>query len=143
MVIRLEAVQRRLARLEEILSTLSGLDYDPSQADKAWNVERGLQLAAECVFDVGNHLLSAHFGTAADGYEQILDALAQRGVIDDALRADLAGLGGFRNVLVHGYLELDPDRVRDAHQLAPRVFSEYRVQVERWIDEHYGFNRPA
>lgn len=138
MPVRLEAVRRRLTRLEEILSDLVALDYDPGDPRKAWSVERGLQLAAECVFDVGNHLLSGHFGAAAEGYEQILDALEQRGVIDATLRAELSGLGGFRNILVHGYLDLDPDRVRDAHEKVPRVFSRYRLQIDAWLAEHYG-----
>jgi len=133
MVLRTEAVRRRLTRLEEIQSTLAGLDYKPNSPESAWAVERGLHLAAECVFDIGNHILSAGFGTSIDGYELILDALAERGVIEKELRLNLAGFGGFRNILVHGYLDLDPERVQDAHEKAPKLFSLYRLQIERWM----------
>lgn len=59
MVLRTEAVRRRLTRLEEIQTTLAALDYEPSSPESAWAVERGLHLAAECIFDIGNHILSA------------------------------------------------------------------------------------
>ncbi|MGH7820581.1 MAG: DUF86 domain-containing protein, partial [Candidatus Binatia bacterium] len=66
-----------------------------------WARERGLQLAAELLFDVGNHVLTAHFGVSAKDYEDVLEQLAAQGVIDTALRERFRGLGGFRNILVH------------------------------------------
>ncbi|MBI1818212.1 MAG: DUF86 domain-containing protein [Deltaproteobacteria bacterium] len=60
-----------------------------------------LQLGAEIIFDIGNHILSAYFGTSAQDYEDILPQLATRGVIPEALHQRLKGLGGFRNILVH------------------------------------------
>jgi uncharacterized protein YutE (UPF0331/DUF86 family) len=134
MVLRPEAIRRRLVRLEEVISRLGELDYDPSDFHSAWQVERGLQLAAEILFDVGNHVLSAHFGVVAEDYEDILDKLAGEGVMSDRLRSDLAGLGGFRNVLVHGYLELDIETVAAAHRDAPRHFSRFRLEVEEWLE---------
>lgn len=134
MVLRPEAVRRRLVRLEEVISRLGELEYDPSDFHSAWQVERGLQLAAEILFDVGNHVLSAHFGVVAEDYEDILDKLAAEGVMSDELQSDLAGLGGFRNVLVHGYLELDTETVAASHRAAPRQFSRFRLEVEEWLE---------
>ena len=94
MVLRAEAVRRRLTRLEEVLSRLGELRYEAADFRSAWQVERGLQLAAEIVFDVGNHILSAHFGVVAEDYEDILDKLAGNRVISAELREQLAGLGG-------------------------------------------------
>ena len=79
----------------------------------AWVAERGLQLGAEAIFAIGNHVLSAHFGVSPKDYEDIIVQLAACGVIDDAVRQRLKGLGGFRNILVHGYLRIDPDRVAE------------------------------
>jgi len=64
--------------------------------------ERGLQLGAETILDIGNHILSAHFGASAKDYESIVGLLAQNGVLEEALAARLQGLGGFRDTLVHG-----------------------------------------
>lgn len=66
MVLRAEDVRERLLRLEEVLSRLDELrceGIDPrGDFRQAWLAERGLQLAAEISLDIGNQLLSAHFG---------------------------------------------------------------------------------
>jgi len=48
----------------------AGSDPTATSADPrdAWARERGLQLGAEIVLDVGNHILSAHFGVSAQDY---------------------------------------------------------------------------
>jgi len=136
-VLRPDALRRRLLRLEEVISHLGRL-ASARQADddvtRTWAIERGLHLGAEIVFDVGNHILSAHYGVSATDYEDILVKLAAHGVIDAALRETLRGLGGFRNVLVHDYLALDPDRVREAHRKAPDQFSAFAAAIRAWLN---------
>lgn len=138
MVLRPDAVRERLLKLEEVISNLEStgqLDADALRSNfrDAWTAERGLQLGAETILDVGNHILSAHFGVTAKDYEDIIIQLAARGVIDDPLRRDLKGLGGFRNVLVHGYLRIDPERVAEHLAAAPAHFSEFNRQIRSWI----------
>ncbi len=137
-VLRPEAVRARLLKLEHVvarLEQLSGLGQRELREDfrAAWAVERGLQLAAEIVFDIGNHILSAHFAVTAQDYEDILTQLAAERVLDPALRERLRGLGGFRNILVHGYLALDTDRVADALARAPRDFSDFIGGIRDWL----------
>jgi uncharacterized protein YutE (UPF0331/DUF86 family) len=138
MVLRPEALRERLLKLEEIISRLQ----DAGQTDRAalrvnfrdaWVAERGLQLGAEVIFDIGNHVLSAHFGVSPKDYEDIIAQLAAHSVIDEPLRTRLKGLGGFRNVLVHGYLRVDPDRVADYLAKAPADFSDFARQVRAWL----------
>lgn len=138
MVLRPDAIRARLARLETVLTRLEELAATEAASDRAdtlrdWAVERGLQLAAEIVFDVGNHVLSGHFGVAARDYEDIIALLASRGVIPADLRERLKGLGGFRNVLVHGYLDLDQTRVREALHRSPRELSQFARAIRAWL----------
>jgi len=77
MVLRPEAVRERLLRLEEVISRLEELRRLDARTlregfREVWAVERGLQLGAEIVLDVGNHILSAHFGVSAQDYEDII-----------------------------------------------------------------------
>lgn len=39
----------------------------------------------------------------------------------DSIQARLRGLGGFRNLLVHGYLRLDPEKVAAHLGQAPAI----------------------
>jgi uncharacterized protein YutE (UPF0331/DUF86 family) len=137
-VLRPEAVRERLLRLEEVISRLEELrraapGAPPGSFRDAWACERGLQLGAEILFDVGNHILSAHFGVAAQDYEDIVAQLGAHGVIEAGLRERLRGLGGFRNVLVHGYLRVDPARVADLLARAPTDFSEFAAAIRAWL----------
>lgn len=137
-VLRPEAVRQRLLKLEESISRLEVLGRSDrvtlrTNFREAWAAERGLQIAAETILDVGNHILSAHFGESARDYEDVITQLAARSVLDEGLRTRLKGLGGFRNVLVHGYLELDPDRVADYLAKAPADFAEFVRAVRQWL----------
>ncbi len=79
---------------------------------------------------MGNHILSAYFGASAQDYEDILLQLAAHGVIDSSLYDQLKGLGGFRNVLVHGYLHLDSERVDEFLRNAPVNFSRFARAIQ-------------
>lgn len=141
MVLRPDTVQARLLKLEEIVSFLEGY----AEADRTalignlrdlWAAERALQVGAEAIFDVGNHILSASYGTSAVDYRDILGKLVLRGVISAELHDRLKGLGGFRNILVHDYLELDPERVVDNVFKAPKDFGAYVGAIRTWLEAH-------
>jgi uncharacterized protein YutE (UPF0331/DUF86 family) len=140
LVVRPEAIRARLLRLEEVTSGLEELrahrrDEQPENFRDTWAVERGLQLAAEIVLDIGNHILSAHFGRSAQDYEDIIAQLGETGVLVPSTCERLKGLGGFRNILVHGYLRIDPNRVNAHLQDAPTNFSEFARDVTAWVDQ--------
>lgn len=139
MVLRTDAVRARLLKLEEVISRLedvaraSGTSPTATFRD-AWAAERGLQLGAEIVLDIGNHVLSAHFGVSAEDHEDVIAQLERSGVISRELRQRLKGLGGFRNILVHDYLRLDPDRVTEQLKRAPSDFSAFAAALRTWLD---------
>lgn len=137
MVLRDEAVQQRLKRLEEVmtgLEELSTVGAARGDLSHTWAVERGLHLGAEIVFDIGNHILSAHFGVTTANYREIVEQLADRGVLPEVLRHRLAGLAGFRNILVHDYLRIDPDLALQALRRAPADFGEFARAVRSWLE---------
>ena len=55
------------------------------------------------------------------------------GVLPTDLRDRLRGLGGFRNILVHGYLSLAPARVRRFAEHAPADFRAFSVAIRAWL----------
>jgi|SRR5215218_4627909 uncharacterized protein YutE (UPF0331/DUF86 family) len=143
MALRVESIQARLAKLDGILPVLRELGAidRPVLRESLRDMlaaERGLQLGAELVFDIGNHILSAQYGTHATDYQDIIRRLAQRRVISDSLRSRLEGLGGFRNVLVHGYMDLDMDLVLDILLKAPRDFSDFMAEIRDWLEGRPG-----
>jgi uncharacterized protein YutE (UPF0331/DUF86 family) len=138
-VLRVEVILARLAKLEEVISRLSELasvDRDEFLSDyrNQWLAERGLEIAAQAIFDIGNHILAGHFGESAQDYEEIIRRLGARGVLSSNLAGRLRGLGGFRNVLVHGYLTVDPDQVYEGLQQGPLDFTDFQAEIQSWVD---------
>lgn len=138
MVFKKASVLERLKNLEEVLEALqakSGVTFEEyrKSRDTQWVIERGLEIASSIIFDVGNHILAGVYRTPAEEYEEILEKLWEKGVLSDDLYASLRGLGGFRNLLVHGYLRLDPRLVYENFQKALQVFPGFIAEVEAWL----------
>jgi len=64
--------------------------------------------------------------------------LTKSGQPAPALRERLRGLGGFRDVLVHGYLRVDRARVAELLARAPADFSELASAVRAWFARTLG-----
>jgi uncharacterized protein YutE (UPF0331/DUF86 family) len=103
--------------------------------DLQWIVERGLLNAASLVFDIADHVLSGHFGGHGDTYQASLDGLHEEHVIQRDLHEELEGLGGFRHLLVHEYIELDSGEVHQHFQSAFEVFPRFASAVLAWLEE--------
>lgn len=138
MVFKKEIVLERLKRLEEVLGSLetkAGVSIEDYQSKKdlQWIIERGLEVASTIIFDIGNHILAGVYRTPAQGYEEILEELWKRDVLSNELYRNLQGLGGFRNLLVHGYLNLDPYLVYENFKKALWVFPQFIAEIEEWL----------
>ena len=120
-MIRAEVIRRRLVRLDEyvgILRTMQGYSLAEFVAnpERYGSAERFLQLSIETLLDVGSHVIAALDLGVVNWYSDIPAILAERGHIDADLREKWIRMIGFRNVLVHGYLEIDRQIVYDVLQ---------------------------
>ena len=78
------------------------------------NAERYLHLAIQCVLDISNHIVAdMRLNLPADNKE-LFELLAAHKIVSTPLSKKLIQMAGFRNVLVHEYLEIDRRRVFDA-----------------------------
>lgn len=140
MVLKREVIERRLEELDATLGRLArhrDVSYEDyrSDPDLQWIVERGLLNAASLVFDIADHVLSGHFGRHSDTYQASLDGLHDERVIPHELHEELEGLGGFRNLLVHEYIELDSAEVHQNFQAAFQIFPRFASAVLTWLRE--------
>lgn len=140
MVPKREVVESRLEELDATLGRLArhrDVSYEDyrNDLDLQWIVERGLLNAASLVFDVADHVLSGHFGRHGDTYQASLDGLHEERVIPRDLHEHLEGLGGFRNLLVNEYIELDSAEVHQNFQAAFQIFPRFASAVLTWLRE--------
>ncbi|MFO7894301.1 MAG: DUF86 domain-containing protein [Longimicrobiales bacterium] len=130
-----------MAELDAVLAELRSMDdnHDADQLSddlaRRWSLERGLLAAANLIFDVANHIGAGHFSVHPATYEDGLRLLAARQVIAEETYYGLRGLGGFRNVLAHEYLDIDLEqvilwKVRILDAVPPLI-----GQVQAWLDD--------
>jgi uncharacterized protein YutE (UPF0331/DUF86 family) len=79
--------------------------------------ERYLHLAIEAALDVANHVIADRNYEAPQTYRDAFAILSSHGFLPSDLATRLQGWAGFRNVLVHAYLDIDHgiawDAIRD------------------------------
>jgi len=139
MVLEREIVQERLKELDQILQELykyQATTWEMLQADlsQRWIVERGLIAAASVIFDIADHILAGHFGFYAETYEGSLEGLREKKVISQTLYDQIRGLGGFRNILIHRYVRIDPQEVASNLRKGLRVFPQFAAEILSWLD---------
>ena len=111
-----ELLAKRLAFIETRLAELRRLSR-PSEIERDLRelrfVEHTLQIAIQAALDVASHVVSDGRLGEPRTHRELFDLLASHGWISPELAAGLRDMVGFRNVLVHGYAEVDPAIVRD------------------------------
>ena len=120
-----EIIRRRLRALEGYLAVLKNLQRFSREAfladpERYGSAERFLQLAIEALNDVGNHVVADLGLGEVETYANIPEILLERGYIEPELSQIWIRMIGFRNVLVHDYLDVDRGIVFDVlhHRLA-------------------------
>lgn len=94
---------RRLARLDRLRHDIREQRF----------IEHTLQVAIQAALDVASHIVSDEALGEPVTNRQLFDLLARAGSLDAALAARLSRMAGFRNVLVHGYDDVDLAVVED------------------------------
>jgi len=132
-----DVVRRKLLDITEAVGRLRSwlpVTLERLQQDVMlrWAIEHGLHLAAEALFDTGNHVLAAEFQEFVDEYREIPVRLTARAVIAGETARRLESLAGFRNILVHEYAAVD---VRRVYAGLDRLddFEAFVADVEHWL----------
>jgi len=111
-VVKLEVIRKRLNKLDEYLAILHSLrqySFEEFVADPEHygSAERFLHLAIESLSDIGNHVVADMGLGTVNSYSDIPRLLYESAYIDVEMRETWIQMIGFRNVLVHDYLDVD------------------------------------
>lgn len=107
--IRLKKIIEYVNRLKKYKGITAGeLKENP---ERCAAVERFFQLAIEAIIDIANLLNAEYrFRPAKDARESIV-ILGEEGILNKEFAEDFSGVAGFRNILVHAYLDIDRNKV--------------------------------
>jgi uncharacterized protein YutE (UPF0331/DUF86 family) len=130
-----EILTKKIEQIDILLRELEGFtarsfeEFEKSIADTRAS-ERNFQLIVDLASDVNTELLLEKGFKAPDTYKQSFLFLADAGIIEKKLAADLAQSALIRNILVHEY-DIDEDNetfYREAKRFLP-IFREYLKAV--------------
>lgn len=143
MVLKIEVIKERLQHMKKALDELKSMKKIPERdflndISLQWSAERGLQIVCEAVFDIGNHILVGHFDLAPTDYQSIINLLGKNDVISADLYKNFSGLGGFRNILVHDYAEIDSKEILNKLQNRLVDFERFIREIVDWIQGQNG-----
>ena len=120
-MVRVEVLRKRLGKLNEYLGYLERLRHYSveeflAEPERYGSAERFLQLSIEALNDVGSHVITDERLGAAESSRDVPRLLHEHGLIDSAAAQSWMNMVGFRNILVHEYLDLDRRIVHDVLQ---------------------------
>ncbi len=111
-----ELLAKKLAFIETCVADLKRL-ADPEMIGKDIReerfVEHTLQIAIQAAQDVASHIVSDERLGEPRTNRELFDLLGRNAWLNTSQAAILSDMVGFRNVLVHGYGDLDLAVVRD------------------------------
>ena len=133
-----QVVRRHLADLRESLDVLSkrsdvSLDELDADTELLWVVERGLQLCAQNALDIATHIAASR-GRDVPDYASAIDELARLDVLDRDFVREFRNVAGFRNVLVHGYLEVDLGLLHTLLHERLGDFESFAARIEAYLE---------
>ncbi len=111
-----ELVEKKLALIETCVRELRELARPERLSEdvrEARFVEYTLQIAIQAALDAASHIVSARRLGEPETNRALFDSLRRAGLVSEDLAKILYAMAGFRNVLVHGYQEVDLSIVRD------------------------------
>ena len=133
-----QVIRRHLAAIRESLEVLaarSGVSLEELDTDTEllWVVERGLQLCAQNALDIATHIAASR-GRDVPDYASAIDELGRLGVLDRDFVREFRNVAGFRNVLVHGYLEVDLGLLHALLHDRLGDFESFAVRIEAYLE---------
>jgi uncharacterized protein YutE (UPF0331/DUF86 family) len=112
----LDLLEKKLAFVESCVSELRRLavaDKIDSDVKERRFIEHTLQLAIQACLDAASHVVWDDRLGEPSTTRELFSLLARAGRLPQELAQKLSVAAGFRNVLVHGYAEVDSRVTRD------------------------------
>lgn len=133
-----DVINSRISKLREYLKILAKLKKEKKKDFiKDYKIyglaERYLQLSIECILDIGNHLISRLNLEKPETYQEILEILGNNEILPEEFAHKIAKMAGFRNILIHNYLDIDRTIVYDHLQENLTDFKDFNKYIITYI----------
>lgn len=130
----------KLEKLQEYVSYLKGYQDRSLEDIKKDHTLQGailryLQLAIECVLDIGEMLISGLKLRKPEQVREVLFILSENDIIPKDFAKNFSPIAGLRNILVHEYADIDMDKVYGYLQEKLIDFDFYARKIAQHVKE--------
>ncbi len=94
---------------------------------------RVLQLTIEAGLTIGEMIIAENNLRRPEKNDDIFDILAEGKIYSRSFAEELWGVGGFRNILVHSYVNLNLDMVYDNLEKGIPTFKKYAQYIAKFL----------
>lgn len=128
---------KRLEKALQILHQSSKVTFEELIGNNVFlsAVERNLQVAIECILDIGNHIIAEKGFETPEDNEDIIRILGDEGVIPSGFSERIRGIAGFRNILIHEYTGIDYRLLYDYLRYRLDDFREFAMHISTYLDK--------
>lgn len=137
-MIQREVIDRHLLDMKAMVAELQrhqGLSVDELQTDRLvlLAVERALQRAIQNLIDISMHVLSGAGINDWDDYRGVILKLGEESIVPAEFAQRICGMAGTRNILVHGYIRVEVEKIRDLLQHHLDDFGTFAVYIVEYL----------
>jgi len=135
-----ELVRKKLAEIETFITELRTFgrpqDIERDVVQRRF-VEHTLQVAIQAALDVASHIVSDDRLGEPRNNRQLFELLTRHGWISETLCDVLRQVVGFRNVVVHGYGDVDLGIVRDVAEQRIGDLLTFVAEIRKALDQKH------
>ena len=133
-----DLIRKRLAFIETCLRDLAEI-ADSSRIENDIRerrfIEHTLQIAIQATLDVASHIVASDRLGEPSTNQALFESLGNGGWVEPSLGQELRKMAGFRNVLVHGYVTVDPVIVRDVLENRLQDLESFVASIRRKLGD--------
>lgn len=107
---KLKLLEENLKELSDIKEKISFEDIIKNKSDE-WSIRYGLFESIQIVIDIACHVVNKYNLGNPKSYAECIEELESEKFISNTLASKLKGMIGFRNILIHDYIEIDLKRL--------------------------------
>lgn len=128
---KLEQFVKVIKKLQKTIDRKKFLDDDFIQK----TIERYLQLAIEACIDIADHIINEYRFEKGESYKSTFLILGKEKVLPAKFAEEFSRATGFRNILVHGYIDLDKNKVFEHFKKDAGDIEKFMKYIVKYINE--------
>ncbi len=135
---RIDGIKKNVARLQMLAKS----PFDQfSQGDPYDLAQHHLRLALEGIFNISSHILSRLPGARAVEYKEMARKMAEHKIVPEEFsRRALIPMAGMRNILVHYYSDIEPEKLFEVVTKHTKDIEEFLSYVKEVVSHPETWN---